>query len=440
MRGLATILRQLGFTVCGTDPRAKEALEELTAQGIDVHSLQDGSRIPPDTQLVVASAALPADHPELTTARARGIPVVKYARMLAALMAGRDGVAVAGTHGKTTTTAMIVSALRAAGVEAGFLLGGRVPALGAGGDTGAASVFVAEACEYDRSFLALEPRQAVILNVEADHLDVYGDLEEVRAAFASFAGRLPPDGTVFFWADDPGLRTVVARSAARRVSFGLTAGADIGAAISFQDPEGTEFAVLRHGAEIGRARLVVPGTHNVINALAALAVGLERDLPFRELAAGLAAFGGVGRRFEFKGEARGVTVVDDYAHHPTEIRALLAAARQRYPGRRLVIVFQPHQVARTRALAREFAAVLAEDADRVVLTDIYAARSSGDDDHGTGGLALDIAARGGRVDHVALLGDVPAILDGILRPGDVLLTAGAGDVHLVAEAFLESRG
>jgi UDP-N-acetylmuramate--alanine ligase len=440
MSGLARILRQRGFPVSGTDPGGEPSRGDLAAIGIALETVQDGSRIPHDTQLVVASAALPADHPELAAARARGIPAVKYAMALAALLDEREGVAVAGTHGKTTTTAMIVSAMRAAGVDPGFLLGGRVPAFGAGADMGSADVFVAEACEFDRSFLALRPRQAVILNVEADHLDVYGDLAAVREAFATFAGRLLPDGTVFFCADDPGLGFLLERAAARRFSFGLAAGADIRAGRIRQEPGGSAFTVLVRGAEIGAARLRVPGLHNVTNALAALAVGLERGLPFSSLASGLGEFSGVCRRFELRGEARGVTVVDDYAHHPTEIRALMRAARQRFPGRRLIVVFQPHQVARTRALADDFARVLAAEADRVVLTDIYAARSSGGEDVGSGDLARRIAARGGAVDRVAELGDVTAALRGILRAGDVLLTVGAGDVHRVAGEVLAERG
>jgi len=440
MIGLARILRQRGFEVAGTDPQGEPVRSELAAIGITLETVQDGSRIPPDTQLVVATAALPADHPELAAARAREITVVKYARVLAALLDEREGVAVAGTHGKTTTTAMIVSALRAAGVDPGFLLGGRVSAFGAGADIGSADVFVAEACEFDRSFLVLRPCHAVILNVEADHLDVYGDLAAVRSAFADFAGRLSPDATAFFCADDPGLGSLLERIAARRFSFGLAAGADIRATGICQGPEGSTFEVAVRGATIGTARLRVPGLHNVTNALAALAVGLERGLPFHELAAGLGEFGGVCRRFELRGEAGGVTVVDDYAHHPTEIRALLRAARQRFPGRRLVVVFQPHQVARTRLLAAGFAEVLAAEADRVVLTDIYAARSGNGEDTGSGDLARRIAARGGAVAHVPGLGDVAAALRGILRAGDVLLTVGAGDVHRVAGVVLADRG
>ncbi len=440
MSGLARILRQKGLEVSGTDPHGEQALDDLAALGITVDPVQDGSRIPEGTQLVVATAALPAGHPELVAARIRGIPVFKYAAALAALLDEREGIAVAGTHGKTTTTAMIVAALRAAGLDPGFLLGGRVPAFGAGADAGSADVFVAEACEYDRSFLSLRPRQGVILNVEADHLDVYGNLAAVRSAFASFAGNLPQGGILFHCADDPGLAPVLETSAARRVSFGLEAGADIRAERVRQGPEGSVFAVIVRGAEIGEARLRIPGLHNVSNALAALAVGLERDLPFPDLAAGLGEFSGVGRRFEIRGEVRGVTVVDDYAHHPTEVRALLRAARQRFPGRRLVVVFQPHQVARTRLLADDFAGVLAAEADRVVLTDIYAARGSEGEDTGCGDLARRIAARGGVVDHVPGLGEVPAALDGVLRPGDVLLTVGAGDVHLLAADLLTRLG
>jgi UDP-N-acetylmuramate--alanine ligase len=440
MSGLARILRQRGFPVSGTDPRPDPALEVLAALGIAVHDVQDGSRIPPDTQLLVATAALPAGHPELVAARVRGIPVVKYARVLAALMAERDGVAVAGTHGKSTTTAMIVASLRAAGTDPGFLLGGSVPAFGTGAGAGTSPVFVAEACEYDRSFLALRPRRAVILNVEAEHLDVYGDLDGVRSAFAAFAANLPADGALFYCADDPALAPLLERSPARRISFGLADGAEVRARDVRREPAGSRFQVMSGGEPVGEVRLGVPGLHNVTNALAALAVGLDRGLPFAALAEGLAAFGGVARRFELRGEAGGVTVVDDYAHHPTEIRALLAAARQRYPGRRLVVVFQPHQVARTRALLDDFARVLAAGAGRVVLTDIYAVRGEAGEDTDSGDLARRIAGLGGEADHVPRLEDVPGALRAVLRAGDVLLTVGAGHVHVVAAAVLAERG
>jgi UDP-N-acetylmuramate--alanine ligase len=337
---------------------------------------------------------------------------------------------------------MIVCALRAAGVDPGFVVGGHVPQLGASAGAGASPVFVAEACEYDRSFLRLAPRRAVITNVDDDHLDVYGDLAGVRRAFAEFAGRVAADGAVFYCADWPGLAAIAASGAARAVAYSAAgAPAEWRAERVRTEAGATRFDVRRGGALAAEISLRLPGRHNVANALAALAVTHDLGLPLDRLAAGIAGFAGAARRFQLLGEAGGVTVIDDYAHHPTELRALLEGARERFPGRRLVVLFQPHQIARTRLLFAELAAALA-GADAVILTDIYAARdaAAAGDDRSAAPLARAIRGLGVRAEHAPGLDDAARAADAELEAGDVLLSVGAGDVHMAGAATLDLLG
>lgn len=436
MSGVALMLRQRGFTVVGTDPRDDPAKARLERAGVLVHREQDGSRIAAGTQIVVATAAMRADHKELEAARSAGIRVIKYADMLGALMADADGVAVAGTHGKTTTTSMIVTVLKAAGVGPGYVIGGFVPELGASSDAGTSRVFVAEACEFDRSFLKLSPRRAVITNVEADHLDCYLDLAEIEAAFAKFARGLPADGLLVYSADHPNLGAITAGARSRKMSYSVEGPADYEARDVSLGPQGSRFVVHCPGRVPIETRLTVPGLHNVANALAAFAVCEDLGVPAASCASALAAFRGASRRFELKGEARGVTVVDDYAHHPTEIRALLSAARARFPGQRLVVAFQPHQISRTRLLLEEFGCAF-DLADEVALPDIYAARDAADEtSFGSQSLAERIVRRGVPATHVPKLPALAEHLLARLSAGDVLLTVGAGDIHTVADAVL----
>lgn len=441
MSGLAALLVQRGYTVTGTDPHPDDSVRaRLAAIGVEVVRRQDGFAIPERAQLVIASAALRADHPELEAARARGVPVVKYAAVLGALLNAAQGVAIAGTHGKTTTTAMVVCALRAAGERPGFVVGGHVPQLGASADAGASRFFVAEACEYDRSFLQLNPSSAVITNIDNDHLDVYGNLDGVRRAFAEFSARVAREGAIVYCADWPDLCEIARGAAARPISYSATgAPADWEARDARIVGGETRFGVYRGGAFAIEMSLRVPGRHNVGNALAALAVTHDLGLPIADLAAGIAGFDGAARRFQLLGEARGVAVVDDYAHHPTEIRALLEGARERFAGRRIVVLFQPHQIARTRSLLGELAAALA-GADAVVLTDIYAARDAAATpaERSAASLAEAIRELGAEAAHAPDLDDAArAALDG-LGPGDVLLSVGAGDVHKAGAAVLEA--
>jgi UDP-N-acetylmuramate--alanine ligase len=439
MRGLAAMLRQRGFAVVGTDPRAAEVRDLLEPLGVAVFAEQDGRRIRPDSQLLVATAAIPADHPEIRAARRLGLPVVKYARMLGALMSESEGIAVAGTHGKTTTTALAVAALRAAGARPGFVLGGQSNQLGGGADAGDGSLLVAEACEYDRSFLELAPLRVALTNIEADHLDVYGDFRGVLGAFEQFVSRLPADGTLVFPAGCPHARKIAGRAAARGVSFSIdleNVRSEYCAREVARSGDRTTFSLAIRGRDAAAVRLRLPGRHNVSNALAALAVCCEAGFDPELLARGIGGFAGVERRFELRGEAGGVAVVDDYAHHPTEIRALLEAARERFPRRRVVVAFQPHQVSRTAAFLDEFARELSR-ADALVIDDIYAARDGSDAEISSAELADRTAGHGGRVEHIPTLERIADHLEVLLRPGDLLLTVGAGDVHLVAGEVLE---
>src|SRR5919109_908264 len=369
MSALAELLARRGVRVTGCDANPS-AITDLERLGITVASGHDPAHAESARALVVTSA-MPHDHPELVRARALGIPVIRRAEALGEAVSVGDTVAIAGTHGKTTTTVMTTEALAAAGLAPPGVAGGRVPAWRGNLRSGRGRLFVVEADEYDRSFLALAPSVAVVTNVEADHLDIYADLADIRAAFAQFVRGAR---VIVLCADDEGANTLPAPSGAEIIRYGLASADARLVARDLREAGGAaSFTVVYDGDTVGQVTLRVPGHHNVLNALAALASGLALGASVEQMARGLATFGGVERRFQRLGEARGVTVVDDYAHHPTEIRATLAAARAAFPGRRLVAAFQPHLFTRTRDFAREFGAALA-GADAIFLTEIYPAR------------------------------------------------------------------
>ncbi|MCP4674389.1 MAG: UDP-N-acetylmuramate--L-alanine ligase [Deltaproteobacteria bacterium] len=438
MNGLALLLRQRGFRVVGTDPRADLFRESLEAAGVVVHTEQDGSTVRPDTSLVVASAALPTDHPELAAATSQGIATVTYAEFLGALMAEADGVAVAGTHGKTTTTAMVVAILRSAGLSVSFVVGGIIPGLGTGAQSGSSNIFVAEACEYNRSFLHLTPRIAVVTNIEEDHLDIYANIEEIADAFRAFASNLPESGILIHSVHCCNTAHILADICCSKISFGIETEADFTAESIRVEGGKTVFDLVCEGERFEGIRLPTPGRHNVANALAAAAVCRNLGVSFDSIIAALAGFEGVNRRFEIRGEAGGVTVVDDYAHHPTEIRALLQGASTRFPGRRLVVVFQPHQCSRTRLFLKELADSLSA-ADLVFVPDIYAARDSEEEKARTSSkdLVKQIAAKGTIAEYPGALDSVVERVVKVLEPEDVLLTVGAGDVDQIIDDLLK---
>ena len=443
MSALAQVLAAFGRRVWGADPGIAPAVRaRLEAAGVRVFTTHDAANLQ-DAAAVIVSDAIPAANPEVAAARERGLPILRRPELLGALASGGRSVAIAGTHGKTTTTGMTASILLAADLDPTVFLGGDLPALGGNARAGHSDVVVAEACEAYDGFLYLHPHVAVVLNVEADHLDYHGDEAHVIASFERFVGQIVRGGTLIVCADDKkALNLLRAANDGTAVStYGLhapDADADIMAADLDADTPQPKFTLVRWAEMLGRVRLNVPGRHNVLNALAAASVGLALGVPVDKIIAGLEAFTGTGRRFETMGEVGGVLVVDDYAHHPTELRATLTAARSAYPDRRIVAVFQPHLPSRTRDLMDEFASALAENADAVYLTDIYLAREQPLPGVSSATLAghVEAAKPGLPVAYVADKNDLSARLEGDVRGGDLVLTLGAGDIRAVADDLL----
>jgi len=442
MSGMARVLARQGVAVTGSDVRESATLAALRREGGIRAEAGHAARHLNGATLVVASAAVKKDNPELVAARERGLPIISRAEMLGRLMARYPrSVAVSGTHGKTTTTGMIAMILDAAGVDPTVLIGGDLPAYGGNARLGGGDVFLAEACEAYDSFLDLDPAIAVITNIEADHLDYYGDLPNILRSFGQFLSQVT--GTAILPGFDANARGLIARlraapDAPRVVTFAPAGDVSLRADDLDADSPAPSYDAVWHGETLGRVTLGVPGMHNVANSLAAVAAALTLDIPFGAISGGLRSFTGTGRRFERLGETDGgVLVVDDYAHHPTEIRATLAAARRAYPGRRIVAVFQPHLPSRTRDFRAEFADSFA-DADRVVLTDIFLARESPLEGVTGAALAALTADRRG-ADHVTYVADkaaLPSRLAEMVQPGDLVLTLGAGDIRAAGEGLL----
>lgn len=436
MSAVAALLAARGLTVSGSDARDGAALQGLRAQGVRVHVGHDAAHVE-DVDTVVVSTAIRSSNPELVRARELGLRVLHRSEALAALMVGRRAVAVAGAHGKTTTSAMIAVTLRAAGLDPSYAIGGTVlggEAIAAGAHHGAGDVFVAEADESDGSFLAYRPHVAVVTNVEPDHLDHYGSREAFEDAFVRFAGRVERGGWLVACADDAGSAALArrAREAGTQVmTYGTAPEADVRVVgWAAGRPGGTVGGTARlevDGEEPVPLELAAPGAHNALNAAAAWTTARLLGVDGVTAAAGLALFAGTGRRFEDRGSAGGVRVVDDYAHHPTEVAALLRAARPVAAGGRVLVLFQPHLYSRTVTFADEFAAALAL-ADLAVVTDVYAARED-PDPAVTGALVADrVAGHGGRALFVADRLEAAATVGREARPGDLVLTVGAGDV------------
>ena len=437
MSGIARILLARGVRVSGSDRRDTPTLLALRALGARVAVGHDAAHLV-DADTVVVSTAIRPDNPELAAARDLGLRVLPRAVALAAVMAGRRSVAVAGTHGKTSTTSMLTVAVQACGVDPSFAIGGDLNESGSNAHAGLGDVFVAEADESDRSFLLLAPFGAIVTNVEADHLDNYGDLAAVEAAFDRFLQTVDPAGFIVVCADDPGaarLRTVP--STARIRTYGLATDADLRLTDLQVAPDATSYTVTLDGTELGRVRIQVPGEHMALNSAAALLAGMELGLPAAHLVEGLARFGGVHRRFELKGVVGGVRVYDDYAHHPTEVTAQLKAARAVAGDGRLVVAFQPHLYSRTQEFAEGFGEALGL-ADEVVVMDVYGARE--DPVPGvTGAMVADaVPLPAGRVLFEPSWSAAAPALAARARPGDLVMTMGAGDVSMVGPEVLEA--
>jgi UDP-N-acetylmuramate--alanine ligase len=444
MSGIAEILvhyDQAELTVSGCDQALSEVTDRLRRLGVTVHAGHSPDHLE-GVDLVVISSAVSEGNAEVREARRRGITVVRRAEMLGELMRLKYGIAVAGTHGKTTTTSLAGTILTEAGLDPTVIVGGRLRLLGTGARLGKSQYLVAEADEFDRSFLRLTPVTAVITTIDRDHLDTYRDLSAIEDAFVDFAGRVPFFGRLIVCLDDPNVRHVLPRLADRRiVTYGFTSGADLSATDVEPATEpggrGTRFRVRSlRGGELGEVQLPMPGRHNVLNALAALGVGLSLRIPFADMARALAGFAGVHRRFEQLGTWHGAAVVDDYAHHPTEVAATLAAARQTFPQGRVLAVFQPHLFSRTLDQAEGFGSALLA-ADLAVVNDVYPSRESPIPGV-TGELVTDAARRAGHQDvrYCPRWEDARALLDAEARAGDVVLTLGAGDVNRLAQSLV----
>ena len=441
MSGLAEILLlSTPLEISGCDRERSENTDRLTALGAKIAYAHDPAHVE-QADLVVISSAIAESSPEVGAARARGIPVIRRAEMLAEIMRLKQGIAVAGTHGKTTTTSLTGMVLTEAGFDPTIVVGGQVRILGTNARLGKGDFLVAEADEYDRSFLELTPVVAVVTNIEADHLDTYRDLADILDAFTTFANRVPFYGAVVACLDDPGVREILPRVKRRVVTYGESPEASLRAGQIRLEASGTTFDVWEATTwSLGTVRLPFPGRHNVLNALAAIAVGRELSIPFPTIARALKDFTGVVRRFETKGERGGVLVLDDYAHHPTEITATLAAARQVHPGRRLVALFQPHLYSRTRDFAAEFGRSLA-GCDLAIVTDVYPSREK--PLPGVTGDLVAQAARSAGQENVIYISDKTRVvgeLERVLKSGDLLLTMGAGDVVRLGETYLAGAG
>ncbi|MGK3991213.1 UDP-N-acetylmuramate--L-alanine ligase [Sorangium sp. So ce136] len=430
MSGLAEILRSLEFEVSGSDLKESSTTRRLTSLGvrIDVGHRAENVR---GVDVVVYSSAIRPENPELTEARALGIPAIGRAEMLAELMRVKYGVAIAGSHGKTTTTSLVATVLRAAGLDPTVVVGGKMAALGTNARLGAGDLLVAEADESDGSFLRLTPTIAVVTNIDPEHLDHYGTHERIKDAFVEFAARVPFYGLAVLCLDHPHVQDLLPRIPRRHVTYGVSPQSDYSArGIQFRGLE-TSFNAYRRGEPLGGFTVKMPGAHNVLNCLATIAVADELEVPLDVTKQALATFGGVARRFTIVGSLGGITLVDDYGHHPAEIRATVDAARRAFPGEdhRIVVAFQPHRHTRTRDLFDEFTRAF-NQADVLLVTDIYAAGEPPIPGVTAERLVQSIREHGHHdARYVADKADLPEALEQIVRPGDVVIALGAGDVN-----------
>ena len=436
MSGLAEILLEEGFTISGSDAKKSPLTESLEAKGAIISYGQNASNITDDIDLVVYTAAIHKDNPELIEAVSRRLPRLSRAELLGQLMTNyKTSIAVSGTHGKTTTTSMLSYILLNADLDPTISVGGILQAIGGNIRVGHSQTFITEACEYTNSFLHFFPRIGIILNIEEDHLDFFKDLNDIRHSFHQFAGLLPEDGSLVINSDIQNYPEIYEGLSCNIVTYGLQHVADYSAdAISFDDRGAVSLDLIKHGENKGRIELSVPGIHNVSNALAAIATAELLDIDPQTIRHGLKLFTGTDRRFEYKGTFRGVTVIDDYAHHPTEIMATLKAAVN-YPHKELWCVFQPHTYTRTKAFFKEFAEALSH-ADHIVLADIYSARETDDLGISSADLAEAIQKLGKNAVYLPSFEAIEDYLKKHCANGDLLITMGAGDVVNIGEDLL----
>ena len=436
MSGLAEILLNANFAVSGSDRAPSELTKRLEAAGATVFYGQRAANITEDIALVVYTAAIKEDNPEYAKAAELGIPLMTRAELLGQIMRNYEtSIAVSGTHGKTTTTSMLTSILLKADADPTVSVGGMLPAIGGNIRIGNSECFLTEACEYTNSFLSFFPTISVILNIDADHLDFFKDIDDIRHSFARFANLLPENGLLVINSDIDNYEEITKDVKCKIITVSANSPADYSASSIVYDEKGcASFSVIYDKETIMNARLSVPGAHNISNALAAIAVCRHLMIDTADIAEGLAGFSGTDRRFQYKGKIGGVTVIDDYAHHPTEIAATLSAAAN-YPHEKLWVVFQPHTYSRTKALFDEFAKALSA-ADTVVLADIYAARETDDLGVSSEGLCEAIKSYGTLAHYFGSFDEIENFLLQNCSPGDLLITMGAGDIVKVADSLL----
>jgi UDP-N-acetylmuramate--alanine ligase len=441
MSGIAEILLDQGFAVTGSDRALSEVTERLQQLGAQVFEGHKASNILTDVDTVVFSSAVATDNPEMQEAHRRNIPVVRRAEMLAEVMRLKYGIGIAGTHGKTTTTSMISLVLMEGDLDPTVIVGGKLSGLGGtNARLGKGEFIVVEADEFDRSFLSLTPTIAVLTTLETDHLDCYRDLEDIKGAFIQFASRVPFYGFIVLCLDEPALQDIMPTLNKKKIiTYGLNPQADVQAVDIRHKENRTTFMVVRGSKDLGEVTIQVPGKHNVQNALAAISVGLELNIPFDRIKSGIERFTGVYRRWEKKGEVKGITVYDDYAHHPTECRATLSGAKSGW-RRRVVCVFQPHLFTRTRDFYEEFGKSFLLS-DVLVVTDIYPAREEPIQGV-TGLLIVNAAKQYGHKDahYVPDKTAVPKYLKSIVKENDIVITMGAGDIWKFGEQLLKELG
>ncbi len=437
MSGIAELLLNLGYKVSGSDLRGSDITRRLQELGGVVHQGHRPEWIA-GADVVVVSSAVKADNAEVVAAREAHVPVIPRAEMLAELMRLNNyGIAVAGSHGKTSTTSLVGWMLAEAGLDPTVVIGGKVNSLGTNAKLGEGEFLVAEADESDGSFLKLAPAIEIVTNIDLEHLDHYRDIDDIKQTFLEFINKIPFYGAAVLCLDDPHIADLLPQIEKRTITYGLTSQASIHARDLVNDGFSSRFEVCRDQEVLGEITLALPGQHNIYNALAAITVGLELEIPFPVIAGALKSFSGVQRRLQIKGEKKGITVIDDYGHHPTEVRATLSALRDVWPKRRIVVLFQPHRYSRTHGLFKEFCTAFHE-ADILVLTEIYAAGEAPIAGVSGAGLAEEIKQHGQRQVHfVADPADIPRTVLPLLHREDVFLTLGAGNIWQAGEELLE---
>lgn len=436
MSGLAEILFEEHFTISGSDSKDSELTRHLEHMGMQIFYGQKASNIIEGIDLIVYTAAIREDNPEFAAAKEKGIPMLSRAELLGQIMDNyQNSIAVSGTHGKTTTTSMISQILLAAKKDPTITVGGILKAIDGNLRVGKSDVFISEACEYTNSFLNFRPKYSIILNIEAEHLDFFKDIHDIRNSFHLFAKNTKENGAIIINGEIENYQEIVEGLAPQVITYGMSDACDFYPAdITFNEKACANFSAMYHGEKVMDVALNVPGLHNVSNALAAIALALDLKISKEDILAGLSAFGGADRRFQYKGCVDGVTVIDDYAHHPTEIRATLTAA-EKYPHKRLVLVFQPHTYSRTKAFLNDFAEVLSM-ADIVVLADIYAAREKNTFGISSRDIEAKLKEKGTDVHYFPSFTEIENFLLKNCINGDLLITMGAGDIVNVGEHLL----